>query len=168
MGDGQQWSYLRIRETAAHTTRPKKYFKKSTDFKEQDEEGNGSRYKKIEIVILFLPFHHLMTDEFLRTLVASLLALTKGPFKVVSILWMDFINRDGLKLFEGAKHYHKRCTVVCHIFLFFPPENGPTWSNFFYFWPCLALDLGMQYQKWKFRCVVIHPYFFQIFKRVIK
>ena len=28
--------------------------------------------KKSEIVILFLRFHHLMTDEFLRTLVASL------------------------------------------------------------------------------------------------
>jgi len=53
MGDGLQWSYLRIRETAAHTTRPKKYFKKSTDFNEQDEEGNGSRYKKSEIEVLF-------------------------------------------------------------------------------------------------------------------
>jgi len=131
MGDGLQWSYLRIRETAAHTTRPKKYFKKSTDFKEQDEEGNGSRYKKIEIVILFLRFHHLMTDEFLRTLVASLWTLTKGPFKVVSILWMDFINRDGLQLFEGAKHYHERCTVVCHIFLFFPLKTDPLGAFFF-------------------------------------
>ena len=82
MGDGLQWSYLRIRETAAHTTRPKKYFKKSTDFNEQDEEGNGSRYKRIWNCNTFPPFPSC--DDWpisKNSLVASLWTLKKRPLK---------------------------------------------------------------------------------------
>ena len=36
------------------------------------------------------------------------------------------------------------------------------------FWPCMALNMSLKYQKLKFKRAVINQYFFQIFKSILQ